>query len=623
MTNYMHTYPSGATDPIRFRDDDPMDVESSSESGDSLSESHSTSGSPTPGPQFPTQIQSDDLPIEEVTTLLTCGNCSHDVVLSGQLITSGILLVPETPVPHILYTNATPATHEEPQIHSYIQRTSKAIAQLDWEIARINAILQVLVLERDKLVHLVEEHKALLTPFRKIPADILTEIFVRCERGAKRDVVPDVPDSFDRDAGPLLLTQVCQRWRDHALRMPELWTNIRVRVGRGELQESRRLPLLHAWLERSSNHPLNVCMVERQLRSPVYNSDSRNLAVGMLVSAARRWKRLYLALHSITVHWPLFAGLKGLPLPALQHCTVVTPPEDLVTDSGPPNEILTNLLSGAGALTSLALDYNIPILGLKYPRQTISHLDLYTITKERSIPVQMAFDTLSHCPRLVSLRVRCHVPGPFVPSSHLYHSHLSSLDLQIDTDSGPGAESLLTHITPPNLVHLALCTPELEWDQDTIMSFLTRCAPLHSLTLRCKKIEKRQLLEMLGQTKELKSLILDIGLNITNDLLSDLVVPTTGAPMQSHLPPRILVPRLKYLELGGRLFISDNDFLSLITSRRYPLPQSDVTVLDEVHIDCDGLVYGFMTPYLVDQLDELRWEGLRVRIVESGSVKYP
>ncbi|KAF9444110.1 hypothetical protein P691DRAFT_649531, partial [Macrolepiota fuliginosa MF-IS2] len=81
----------------------------------------------------------------------------------------------------------------------------------------------MLTFERDKLSNLVEEHNALLTPFRKIPGDILTEIFVRCERGAKRDVVPDVPDSFDRDAGPLLLTQVCQRWRNHALATPQLW----------------------------------------------------------------------------------------------------------------------------------------------------------------------------------------------------------------------------------------------------------------------------------------------------------------------------------------------------------------------------------------------------------------
>ncbi|KAF9444111.1 hypothetical protein P691DRAFT_763676 [Macrolepiota fuliginosa MF-IS2] len=344
----------------------------------------------------------------------------------------------------------------------------------------------------------------------------------------------------------------------------------------------------------------------------------------MLIGVAKRWKKLYLALHSITTHWPLFAGLRGVSLPMLQHCTVITPPEDLVTDPGQPNEVLTNLLSGATSLASLALDYNIPILSLKYPRQTITHLDMYTITKDRSIPVQMAFDTLSQCPRLASLRVRCHVPVPCNPSSHLYHPFLASLDLQIDTDSGPGAESLLTHLTLPNLVCLSLCTPHLEWDQDAILSFFARCAPLQSLTLRCKKIEKRQLLEMLERTKELTSLALDIGLNITDDLLTDLLVPAqTNGHTQPQSQSRILISKLKYLELGGRLFISDNDFLSLVMSRRYPSPQLDISTLEEVNIDCDGLVYGFMSPYLVEQLDELRWWGLRIRIAENGTLKYP
>ncbi|EKM75960.1 hypothetical protein AGABI1DRAFT_16316, partial [Agaricus bisporus var. burnettii JB137-S8] len=129
----------------------------------------------------------------------------------------------DSPVPHILFTNATPSAHEIPKIHSYIHTTATAVGKLDWEIARITAILEMLALERGKLMELIEEHKALLSPFRRIPADVMTEIFLRCERGSGCDVVPDVPDSFDRNAGPLVLTQVCQRWRNHALLMPGLW----------------------------------------------------------------------------------------------------------------------------------------------------------------------------------------------------------------------------------------------------------------------------------------------------------------------------------------------------------------------------------------------------------------
>jgi hypothetical protein len=625
MTNLLHPYSYAITDTTHFRDDDRMEVESSSGSSGSVTHTLSTSGSPTPGPHGYSHLQSDDQPFQDITTLLTCGNCSHDVVLSGQLITSGLLLVPDTPVPHILFTNATPSPHEEPKIHTYLHTTTTAIAKLDWEIARLTAILQMLAFEREKLVNLVEEHKALLTPFRKIPPDVMTEIFLRCERGSRCDVVPDIPDSFDRNTGPLLLTQVCQRWRDHALRMPELWSNIRVRIGRGELQESRRLPLIHTWLERSSEHPLNVCMEERLLRSPTFNSDSRNVAVGMLINISRRWKNLSLVLRSPTVHWPLFSKIKGLPLPLLQHCTIITPPRDQPNNTPQPDAVLTNLLSGATALTSLTLDYDATFLQLNLPRKKITHLDLYVTNADRSIPTHMAFEILSHCPSLISFRVQCHVPAPFSPSSHLYHPALTSLDIRIESDSGMGAESLLTHLTPSNLVHLTISTRELEWNQDTILSFIARCAPLQSLTLQCKRIEKQHLLELLAHTKSLTSLTLDIGLINNDGILSDLSPPPENGTFSPQLPTSttILIPKLTYLELQGRLFVSDQEFLSFITSRRYPLSQYDVSTLKEITVDCDGLVYGFMSPDLIEQLDQLRWWGLEVRVIENGKLKYP
>lgn len=633
-----------------------MDVESSS--GESIissarSQTLSGTGSPTPGPQIPflpsftarsgsasaSVVGSDSQPVQRITTLLTCGNCSHDVVLSGPLLTSK-LLVPSTPVPHILYTNSSPSTPtEESEIHSYIQHTNKAIAQLNWEIARTNAILEMLALEREKLVDLVEEHKALLSPWRRMPADILQEIFRRCEKGrgglstsitGSTDAdtcIPEVPDPFDLTSGPLLLSQVCKEWRAQAFKMPELWSNIRIRIGRGELQESRRLPLIHAWLERSTNHPLTVCMVERSPRSPVYNSDSRNLAVGMLLGTVRRWKRLYLALHSQTPHWGLFANLKGMHMPLLEHCTVVTPREDTNTpaDASHPSEVLINLLSGAAALKELRLDFNVTILGLQFPRKSITSLDLYTLTKDRSIPIPMVFETLYHCPNLCSLKVRCHVAAPFFPSSPLYHTNLRSLDLSIDTESGPGAESLLTHLSPPNLTHLTVSTPETDWDQDSIMGFIARCGEIKEFKVRCKNLDNRLLLEILGceRMKTVEALALDLGLGVTNDLLVDLSVPTS--PPDGGAPQRVLAPKLKSFEIGGRLFISPDDFLSFVTSRQYPMSPNtyEVEVLDEIVVDCDALVYGFMSPYIVEQLDELRWWGLRVSFRESGRLVYP
>jgi len=240
----------------------------------------------------------------------------------------------------------------------------------------------------------------------------------------------------------------------------------------------------------------------------------------------------------------------------------------------------------------------------------------------------MVFDTLRLCPNLCSLRVRSHVARLFTPLTPLYHSYLTTLDLSIDTASGPGAESLLGNLTLPNLTRLILSTPETEWDQDSIMGFITRCGVIEEFRVKCEKLEPRWLLEMLDceRMRMVKVLALDLGLGVTNGLLMDLSIPVPSLGTSLTASPQILrAPKLRSFEIGGRLFISPDDFLSFVTSRRYlspPIPL-EVEVLEEVVVDCDALVYGFMSPYLAERLDELRWWGLRVRIRENGRVVYP
>jgi hypothetical protein len=163
------------------------------------------------------------------------------------------------------------------------------------------------------------------------------------------------------------------------------------------------------------------------------------------------------------------------------------------------------------------------------------------------------------------------------------------------------------------------------------MGFLARCGEMKEFRVRCKNLDKKCLKEILECERvkdSLEVLSLDIGLNVTDDLLDDLSIPpppdNPPNPPGTSLQTR-MIPKLKSLEIGGRLFISSNNFLSLIASRRYhgPVSLEGTEALEEVVVDCEALVYGFISPYLVEQLDELRWWGLRVCIKESGRIVYP
>ncbi|KAF9459869.1 hypothetical protein BDZ94DRAFT_1134033, partial [Collybia nuda] len=63
---------------------------------------------------------------------------------------------------------------------------------------------------RSQLRHL----KAILSPMRRVPPEVLAKIFYFC---LKPPIVPQI------SAAPLLLCRICKKWRDVALKSPELW----------------------------------------------------------------------------------------------------------------------------------------------------------------------------------------------------------------------------------------------------------------------------------------------------------------------------------------------------------------------------------------------------------------
>ncbi|KAJ7745472.1 hypothetical protein DFH07DRAFT_17623 [Mycena maculata] len=75
---------------------------------------------------------------------------------------------------------------------------------------------------------------ALSFPVLTLPTEITTEIFTCCLPKTPRD-----PRSCD---APLLLTRICQQWRDIALSTPRLWTTVSFPADKP--RPSRRLAII-------------------------------------------------------------------------------------------------------------------------------------------------------------------------------------------------------------------------------------------------------------------------------------------------------------------------------------------------------------------------------------------
>jgi len=70
-----------------------------------------------------------------------------------------------------------------------------------------------LVKEQAAVQRCFEEHKALLSPIRRLPAELLSTIFMPC-----------LPEDWSCNAleAPMLLSQICGHWRAIAIANPAL-----------------------------------------------------------------------------------------------------------------------------------------------------------------------------------------------------------------------------------------------------------------------------------------------------------------------------------------------------------------------------------------------------------------
>ncbi|KAJ7488329.1 hypothetical protein FB451DRAFT_735424 [Mycena latifolia] len=147
------------------------------------------------------------------------------------------------------------------------------------------------------LRHLVDPYRALISPMRALPPEILQEIFIAC--------LPTSHNAIMHTAqAPLLLGRVCSVWRTVSLSTAALWASVHVVLPYTSDQPpnqppsddpptnpalSQRCGGLQIWLERSGDCPLSISLWDE---SPIPGMPSAFL--DMIFPHRRRWKSLKL-----------------------------------------------------------------------------------------------------------------------------------------------------------------------------------------------------------------------------------------------------------------------------------------------------------------------------------------
>lgn len=160
-----------------------------------------------------------------------------------------------SPFAPVIRTNYAPSIEDIGRIKILLIEPLLELAQLESEVARIQSLLNALLLRRDHAKTFVEAHRALMSPIRRLPQETLSEIFIRCLPEG-RHAIRSVAEA------PLLLTAVSREWRRAAINTPALWNILHVftPVGMNLPALSLRVIGFKLWLSRAGSLPLSISL---------------------------------------------------------------------------------------------------------------------------------------------------------------------------------------------------------------------------------------------------------------------------------------------------------------------------------------------------------------------------
>ncbi|KAL0565471.1 hypothetical protein V5O48_016555 [Marasmius crinis-equi] len=164
--------------------------------------------------------------------------------------------LPTSSFTHVLNTNYTPNSQETKEIRAVLSEPEAELDKIHQEIKK----LQSRGLELHKFT---SKHRALLSPIRRIPHDILAEIFYHCLPNDRYFSVRSLYEA------PLILTTICRTWREVALRTPRLWNLLHMQFPTllaGKVDEpyralvKRRIDGIKWWLSHAGSLALSISL---------------------------------------------------------------------------------------------------------------------------------------------------------------------------------------------------------------------------------------------------------------------------------------------------------------------------------------------------------------------------
>ncbi|KAJ7933926.1 hypothetical protein B0H13DRAFT_1700784 [Mycena leptocephala] len=498
-----------------------------------------------------------------------------------------------------LGTNYCPKDEELAQIKALLIEPSLRLKHLDEEIESMQKAIDKLSEERESLNAYVEAHKALISPIRRLPLDIVGEIFMACIPTHRNCVM-------SADEAPVILGRICSSWRTISLSTPRLWSTLHIveptrpyssSPGLYEAKIVQRLEVADAWLRRSGTCPLSISLeshFDQGITPPLTPPASPpiTLFINTLVPFASRWKNIRLVIPPLALE-TLLSRLTEDDVPLLKSLKIIERPEHPYSNiSGTQWS-----LSQAGVLHGPSLARfsisgsitNSPELPLRWSQLTALSLMGPPWGMGQAQTCQILLDILSKCPKLRSCKLLVNDPPEAPISDSIVECpFLHTFDLLCVGTPLHTSGRVLSRLSLPDLRDFILRgqeEPHSAFTPELLVSSLAASTRLESISIDSNSFSKSFLMDFLrGLPPTVRRLHITEPTHMWRPYLVD---PSLDNDALAILDVSLDRPCLALQELVilNCRSVSDEALLHFITSRVPTLRRVNITFDREREVD--------------------------------------
>ncbi|KAK7448878.1 hypothetical protein VKT23_013610 [Stygiomarasmius scandens] len=432
--------------------------------------------------------------------------------------------IPLLPIDPSQFRAPYPSDAKVSQVQQQIHDARSLIDQCDLEIGRLRSTISLLEEQKKRITRRIDEYHALISPVRKIPVEIWTEIFsIFLEDSCNLHIT-----YYKISLPTLRLSHVCGFWRTIVMSTPKLWSNLDVNImhGRDEMVEA-----VSFYLDRSKTAPLCLKLTAltkygHEVYPDRFGSRSWQ-AFKLLLDVHTRWFKV-----KLNFRWQVLNDreIEGHLKTMSTYCNILQSFSITMGDTSSPEPCphLFRLLERAPQLQSFSSNYFDKSF-------TLSFYNLVDISVGSLLAEDMLF-YLSICPKLERADFAVVNFNRHANARPVCHTRLCSLKCFFESDIA--IADTFMGLTLPALSRLELSTRGNQRENRTSLQDLllrSRC-PLKYLNLDSDTFTcDQELAEILSLTPKLTHLELDPYHGLTTASFQSLTLEDGKLPLLPQL----------------------------------------------------------------------------------------